>query len=125
MAQDVLESSSGSPTCPCSPTLCFQAKAKMLFFYQVFQKCTIVFPFIWFCLFVCFCLLGPHLRHVEVPRLGVQSELRPLANATATARQDPSHLCDLHHSSWQSRILNSLSEARDQTHILMIPSRDH
>ena len=24
---------------------------------------------------VCVCILGPHLRHMEVPRLGVESEL--------------------------------------------------
>ena len=32
---------------------------------------------------------------------------------------DPSHVCDLHHSSWQRRILSPLSEARDRTRILM------
>ena len=31
----------------------------------------------------------------------------------ATASQDPSHVCKLHHSSWQCWILNPLSEARD------------
>ena len=30
-----------------------------------------------------FCLLGPHLQHMEVPRLGVQLELELLAYATA------------------------------------------
>ena len=35
------------------------------------------------CLFV-FCFLGLHLRHMEVPRLGVQSELQPPATASAT-----------------------------------------
>ena len=59
---------------------------------------------------------------MEVPRLGVQSELYPLATATATAMWDPSHVCDLHHSSQQRQIPNPLSEARDQTHILMDPS---
>ena len=33
--------------------------------------------------------------------------------------QDPSHVCNLHHSSQQRQILNSLSEARDQTRILI------
>ena len=33
--------------------------------------------------------------------------------------QNPSHVCDLHHSSWQWWVLNPLSEARDQTCILM------
>ena len=31
--------------------------------------------FIYFYLFIYFCFLGPHLRHVEVPRPGVESEL--------------------------------------------------
>ena len=56
---------------------------------------------------------------MEVRRLGVESELQLLAYPTATATQDPSHVCDLHHSSWQCQILNPLSEARDHTHTLM------
>ena len=60
---------------------------------------------------------------MEVPRLGVESEPEPPAYATATAMPDPSHICDLHHSSWQYRILNPLSEARDRTRILVILSR--
>ena len=50
----------------------------------------------------------------------VQSELQPLAYTTAIATQDLSHVCNLHHSSWQCQ--NPLSEARDQTHILMVTS---
>ena len=65
----------------------------------------------------------PYLRAApeayEVPRLGVELEVWLLAYATATATWDPSHICDLHHSSWQHRILNLLSEDRDRTHILM------
>ena len=76
-----------------------------------------LFCFVLFC-FV-FCFLEPPLWHVEVPRLGVESELQLPAYTTATAVQDPSHTCDLHHSSGQCRILNPLIEARDQTHILM------
>ena len=52
-----------------------------------------------------FCILGPHLWHTEVPRLGVESELQLLACATATAMPDLRHICDLHHSSWQCQIL--------------------
>ena len=59
---------------------------------------------------------------MEVPRLGVELELQLPAYATATAMFDMSHVCDLHHSSQQCRILNPLSEARDQTHNLMAPS---
>ena len=41
---------------------------------------------------------------------------------TATATPDLSHVCDLHHSSQQSQILNPLSKARDQTPNLMVPN---
>ena len=60
---------------------------------------------------------------MEVPRLGVQSELQLPAYATATAIQDPSRICDLHHSSQQCRVLNPVSEVRDGTHKLMVPSQ--
>ena len=45
---------------------------------------------------------------MKVPRLGFQSELQLPAYATATAKQDLSRVCDLHHSSWQCQILKSL-----------------
>ena len=78
-------------------------------------------------LFVCLlaCFSGPHLQHMAVPRLGVESELQLLAYTTATATQDLSHVCDLYHSSRQCRILNSLSKARDGTCILMHASQTH
>ena len=34
--------------------------------------------------------------------------------------QDPSHVCNLYHSSWQQWILNLLNEARDQTYNLLV-----
>ena len=55
---------------------------------------------------------------MEVPRPGVKSELQLLAYSTATATPDPSCICDLHYSLWQCQILNPLSEARDEAHIL-------
>ena len=64
-------------------------------------------------------LLRQHQRLMEDPRLGVESELQMLVYTTARATPNPSHVCDLHHSSWQHRTLIPLSEARDQTHILM------
>ena len=70
-----------------------------------------------------FCLLGLHLQHGEVPRLGVELEVQLRVYTTVTATQDPSCMCGLHHSSWQHWILNPLSETRDQTHILMDTSR--
>ena len=51
--------------------------------------------------FVFFVFLGPHLQHMEVPRLEVKLELQPLAYTTAIATWDLSHICNLHHSSWQ------------------------
>ena len=66
--------------------------------------------------FFFFFFLWQHLQHLEVPRLGVESELPPPAYTTATATPDPS---DLHHSLWQHWILIPPSEAMDQTCILM------
>ena len=60
-----------------------------------------------------FAFFGLHLQHLEVPGLGVKSELQLLAYTTATAMLDLSSICGLHHSSWQCRILNPLSEVRD------------
>ena len=45
--------------------------------------------------------LSPHPQHTEVPRPGVESELRLPAYSTATAIQDPSRVYNLHHSSQQ------------------------
>ena len=74
-------------------------------------------------LLLLFVFLGPHPRHMEVPRLGVKSELEPPAYTTGTAAQDLSRVCNLHHSSWQCWILNPLSEARDRTCVLMDSSQ--
>ena len=67
--------------------------------------------------------LGPHPQHMKVPILGVKLDLQLLACARATATQDPSHICDLYHSSRQHQIPSPLSEARDKTHILMNTSQ--
>ena len=58
---------------------------------------------------------------MEVPSLGVGSELQLPAYTTATATPDLSHICDLCCS--LRTILNPLSEARDGTHILMDTSQ--
>ena len=60
-----------------------------------------------------FFFLGPHQQDMEVHQVGVELELELPAYATATATPDPRNICDLHHSSWQCRILNPLSKARD------------
>ena len=59
---------------------------------------------------------------MDIPRLGVKPELQLPAYTTVTAMQDPSGVCDLHHSSGQCRILNPLSEAWDRTCNLSVPS---
>ena len=66
---------------------------------------TNIWPIIYFCF-----VLGLHLQHMEVPRLGVKSELQVIAYTTVTLTPDPSWGCDLHHSWWQ----RPLSEARIQ-----------
>ena len=73
-------------------------------------------------LFVLFVfILGSHLKHVEVPRLGGQSELS--SYTIATAMWDLSRVCDLYHSSRQCWILNPLNEGRDRTPTSRFPVR--
>ena len=60
---------------------------------------------------------------MEVPRLGVKSELQLPTYTTATATQDLSHVWNLHHGSQQHQILNLVSEAGGQTRILMDTSQ--
>ena len=64
-------------------------------------------------LLLLFVFLAPHPLHMEVPRLGVESELELPATAMATG--DLSGICNLLRSLRQRGILNPLSEARDQT----------
>ena len=52
---------------------------------------------------------------MEVPGLQDESGLQLQAYTTATATQDPSHICDLHCSSQPCQIINPLNEARVQT----------
>ena len=60
---------------------------------------------------------------MEVPRLGVESDLQLPAYATAAAKQDPSHVCKPRLQPTPQLtamlILNPLSRARDRTHTLM------
>ena len=74
-------------------------------------------------IFFYYYFLGPHPQPMEVPRLGVELELQLPAYTTATATEDLSCVCDLHHSSQQCQISNPLSEARDRTHLLMDTSQ--
>ena len=55
---------------------------------------------------------------MEVPTLGVELELQQPSYVKASAMWNPIHIHDLHRSSWQHQIPNSLSKARDRTHLL-------
>ena len=57
-----------------------------------------------FILFILF-FSALHQWHMEVPRLGVESELQLPAYNTATVSPDLSHNCDLHNSSLQCWII--------------------
>ena len=46
-------------------------------------------------IFFFFVFLGPHFWHMDVPRLGVKSELELPVYTIATATPDPCHICDL------------------------------
>ena len=54
---------------------------------------------------------------MEVPGLGVDSELQLSAYTTATP--DLGCICDLYRSLWQCRIVNPVTGARDQTCIFI------
>ena len=66
-----------------------------------------------FLIFIYFLRL--HLKHMEVPQLGVELELQLPAYTTATTTGDLSHICDLRHSLQQHQIPNPLRKARDKT----------
>ena len=72
-----------------------------------------------------FAFLGPHPWPMQVPRLGVEPELWLPAHTTATATPDLRCIGYLHHSSQRGQILNPLSEARNRTYNLMVPSWIH
>ena len=80
-----------------------------------------IYLFIYF-IYLFFCLFA---FSRAAPTAYGDSQARDLIRARATAMWDPSRICNLHHSSWQRQILNPLSEARDRTRNLMVPSWIH
>ena len=70
-------------------------------------------------MFGLFIFLKPHLWYMEVPWLGIKSELQLPPYTIATAMPDPSCICNLQHTSQQRQILNPLSKTRDCTLALM------
>ena len=102
-----MEYCAGCPFLPCSS---FWPSSALLSLLEVL----ISFYFIYFY----FCLLR------AAPRAYGGSQARGSNQICChQPMPDPSHICDLHHSSRQRLILNPLSEARDQTHNLIVPSR--
>ena len=93
---------------PCGHFHCIRQEIHFMFLFLIFD--------------FYFCFLGLHLQHMEVPKLGVESELQLPTYTTATVAPNLSLVCDLHHSSQQCQTLNPLSEARDRTHNLLVPS---
>ena len=70
--------------------------------------------------FTFFCFLGLHMQYMEVPRLGVESQLQLPVYTTAIAMPDSSCVCDIHHSSLQCQVVNPLNENRDGKKIYLI-----
>ena len=63
--------------------------------------------------------LGPHLQHVEVPRLGVEEELQLPIPAWPQQRRIPAESETYTAAHSNTRSFNPLSKARNPTHILM------
>ena len=70
-------------------------------------------------MFFFFPFSGLHLYQMEIPRPGVESQLQMPAYTTAVAMQDWRLAFNRRHSSQQHQILNPLSKARNQIHILL------
>ena len=83
-------------------------------------KLVIIPEFFVFWVFFLFCF--PAFSRATLMAYG-GSQARDLIGAytRAIAMQDPSLICNLHHSSQQHRIFNPLSRARDGTCNLMVP----
>ena len=117
-----------SPCCTIYPCSWFIPKSSyLLLLYPHLTPTPILSPVVTTSLFsisvsvvFLFFSFWPNLKRMEVPRLGVELELQPLAYATAPAMPDPNCICSLLHCSSQQRwILNPPSKARDWIRILM------
>ena len=82
-------------------------------------------------MFVLFCFVLFFVFSRAAPMAHGGSQARGRIRAVAAGlhhglrTSDPSHIWDLHHSSWQHQTLNPLSEARDRTHVLIDTSWVH
>ena len=82
--------------------ICISFKPVVLIFYNRLIKLSVRDQRVIFFFF----FLGPHLWHMEVPRLGVKLGPQLPAYTTDTATWDPTRVCNLYHSSQQYQILN-------------------
>ena len=79
-----------------------------------------VFPFFhvlansYFLSFSFFAFLGLQVQHMEVPRLGAESELQFLAYSTTTATRDLASSVTYTTAHWQHQILNLSSQFRNR-----------
>ena len=69
---------------------------------QVYPETKEKSKLLWSLFLFFFFFLDLHMWHMEIPNLGVKSELQlpGYTTATATTTWDPSHACDLYHSLW-------------------------
>ena len=72
---------------------------------------------------VCVCLFRATPATYGSSQARVESELQLRVYTTATAKPNPSRICDPHHSPQQHQILNPLSEARERPCVLMDTSQ--
>ena len=84
--------------------------------YLMLLNCTFLFIYL-FNLFSG--LQGMQVQHMEVPRLGVESDCSCQPTPQPQATHNSRYICNLHHSSQQCRMLNPLRGARDGIRILM------
>ena len=96
--------------CPIGKLYCFSTN-KSVHFLQFFLCIQLLLLFIFIFIF----FLGPYLGHMEVPRLGVESELQLQVYATATALPALRPFCDLHCSLQQCWVLTRLIKDRNGT----------
>ena len=90
---------------------------------QISKHNSLIFWVLYFYYVFIFVFLGLHPQHIEIPRIGVQSELLLAGYTRAAEMPEPSCVCNLCQSSWQLLIPNPLSKATDQTCKLMVPSQ--
>ena len=93
-----------------------QPSACVFTYYKHLERPDSFFFFFWY-----FVFSGPHPQHMEIPRLGVELEVQLPAFTTATTMRIQVLLPPAPQL-MATPILNALSEARDQTRNLMLPS---